>query len=113
MRGGKANRPFVAAICCSFCANDRICSGSAVEDRTNSTGNWPPPGSAGGVTISSRIPGMLFTIPWIVGWIWNTVRFRSPQGWSTMPLKPLSGKVSWNVCAVSGTLANRLLTASA
>ena len=28
---------------------------------TNSTGNWPPPGSAGGVTAKVRMPGMLLT----------------------------------------------------
>ena len=50
--GGKANMPFVAAICASCCAKGRICSGAAVEDRTNSTGNCPPPGSDGGVTMS-------------------------------------------------------------
>ncbi len=40
-------------------AKSRICSGSAVEARMNSTGNWPPPGSAGGVTGNILMPGIL------------------------------------------------------
>ena len=94
MIGGKANTPFVAAICCNCCANCKICSGSAVEDKTNSTGKSPPPGSEGGVTMNSRMPGTAFTCIWTCGRIWNALRFRSPHGFSTMPLKPLLGMVS-------------------
>ena len=57
MMGGNANMPLVAATCCNCCANDKICSGSAVADRMNSTGKFPPPGSAGGGTIVERMPG--------------------------------------------------------
>ena len=112
MIGGKANMPLVAAFCCNCSANFRIVSGSAVAPMTNSTGNWPPPGSAGGVAAMVRMPGMRLTFCCTSGMIWNTVRFRSPQGLSTRPPKPLSGKVIWKVWLASGTLINSRLTAS-
>ena len=71
---------------------------------TNSTGNWPPPGSAGGVATMVRMPGMPLTFVCTSGTIWNTVRLRSPHGLSTRPPKPLSGKVIWKVWLHSGTL---------
>ena len=42
--------PLSAAFCCSSLAKPRICSVSWVDVSRNSTGNCPPPGSAGGVT---------------------------------------------------------------
>src|ERR1039458_5181688 len=47
MIGGNANMPLAAALVCNISAYLRIVSGSAVAPMTNSTGNWPPPGSAG------------------------------------------------------------------
>ena len=61
MIGGKANMPLAAAFCCNCSANFRMVSGSAVAPMTNSTGNWPPPGSAGGAAAKVRMPGMLLT----------------------------------------------------
>ncbi len=58
MIGGKANMPLSMAFCWICLARSRIWSSSAVEARTNSTGNWPPPGRAGGVTGNIRMPGM-------------------------------------------------------
>ena len=102
MTGGKANMPFVAAIVCNCCANCKISAGSAVEEMTKFTGKLSPPGMGDGVTMNSRMPGILFTIACTSGRTWNAVRFRSPHGFSTMPLKPLLGMVSWNDASISG-----------
>ena len=69
-------------------------SGSAVADKTKLTGKLSPPGIGDGVTSSSWIPGMLFTSACASGMICAAVRLRSPHDFKTMPLKPLSGKVS-------------------
>lgn len=111
--GGKANIPLAAALAWSWRAKPRIWSVSAVEARMNSTGNWPPPGSAGGVTGNTCTPGMAMSLPCTSGRSPNTVRLRSSQGLVTMPLKPLLGKVIWKVNSVSGKVWNTLFTAAA
>ena len=47
------------ALACSCFANSTMRSGSSVERRTISTGNWPPPGRAGGMTGNISMPGMV------------------------------------------------------
>ncbi len=94
INGGKANIPFVAAICCNWFAKSKICSGSAVEDKTKFTGKLSPPGIGDGVTMNSRMPGIWFTIACASGTICAAVRLRSPHGFNTMPPKPLLGIVS-------------------
>ena len=111
--GGKANMPLCIAFCWILLANSRICPVSAVEARTNSTGNWPPPGSAGGVTGNIWMPGMACSFCCTSGMIWKMVRLRSSHGLTTMPPKPELGKVIWKVKSVSGTPMKTWLTAAA
>ena len=50
--------PLANAFCTSWFANSTSCSGSAVEAMTKSTGKLPPPGSGGGVSAMTRMPGI-------------------------------------------------------
>ncbi len=86
---------------------------SAVEDTTNSTGNWPPPGRDGGVTGNTCTPGMAASFCATSGMIWKIVRLRLPQGLTTMPPKPEAGWVIWKVNSVSGVLMKALFTCAA
>ena len=70
---------------------------------TNSTGNVPPPGSAGGSTAKVSIPGMAEIRCWISGSTWAVVRFRWSHGLSPTPQKPKPGFVTWKVNFDSGT----------
>ena len=102
MSGGNANSPLFAAFSWSCRANARISALSAVDAITNSTGNWPPPGSAGGRIGKVWMLGMAPTFACISGSIRNVERFRSSQGFIPTPQKPPFGKVIWNVKAASG-----------
>ena len=96
MIGGKANMPLVAAFCCNCCGElqDHLRLGGGGDDELDrelaAAGQrrraWPT---------MVRMPGMRLTFCCTSGTIWNTVRLRSPQGLSTRPPKPLSGKVIW------------------
>ena len=61
MMGGKANMPLCIAFSCSLPTKPRISGASAVDAITTSTGNWPPPGSAGGRTANVCTPGIALT----------------------------------------------------
>ncbi len=102
MSGGKAKIPLFAAFSWSCFAKLRISEASAVEAMTNSTGKFPPPGSAGGRMGKVWIPGTAPTFCWTSGRIWAAVRFRSFQGLSPSPQNPPDGKVIWKVKLVSG-----------
>ena len=103
MIGGKANMPLAAAFSCNWRAISRICSGSAVEARMNSTGKLPPPGSAGGVTARTLIPEIFSSLAESPGKISLGVRSRSLHDLSRMPLKPDEDCVSWKLKSVSGS----------
>ena len=69
---------------------------------TNSTGNWPPPGRAGGRIGKVWMPGMAATRPVTSGRISKALRFRSSHGLRVDPQNPLSGVVSWKTKFDSG-----------
>ena len=79
----------------------------------NSTGNWPPPGRAGGATGNIWMPGIACSFCCTSGRIWKMVRLRSSHGLMTMPPKPELGNVIWKVNSVSGTLMKAWLAAAA
>ena len=97
MIGGNANIPLAVAFFCSSRAISRISCGSAVEARMNSTGKFPPPGNAGGVTGNMFTPAKRESCCATSGRISFGVRSRSLHGLSTMPPKPEVGWVSWKV----------------
>ena len=92
MSGGKANIPLLAAFSWSCFAKLRISAESAVEAITNSTGKFPPPGSAGGRMGKVWIPGMAATFCWTSGRICAADRLRSFQGFSPIPRIPRRGR---------------------
>ena len=111
MSGGNAKMPLFAAACCSCCAKPRISALSAVEASTTSTGNCPPPGSAGGTMGKVCTPGMAATFPCTSGRIWEAVRLRSVQGLRPTPQKPVVGCVTWKVNSDSGVaITTRLIS---
>ena len=96
------NLPLANAFCTSLLANSTSCSGSAVEAITKSTGKSPPPGSAGGTSEITRMPGIWESLPAASIWSCELFLVRSLHGLVTMPPKPPVGKVSWNVFLYSG-----------
>ncbi len=68
--------PLCKAFACSCFANSTIRSGSSVESRTISTGNCPPPGSAGGITGNISMPGMVPSFACTCGSNSKAVSFR-------------------------------------
>src|SRR5918996_1039129 len=113
MRGGNANIPLAIAFAWSCLAKSRISALSAVEAITNSTGNWPPPGSAGGAMANAWTPGIAETLAWISGRISNTDRSRCCHGSNTAPQKPPLGRVNWKVNSVSGVESKLWFTSRA
>ncbi len=79
--GGKANRPLCIACVLDLLGEvEDLLGFSAVEAMTNSTGNCPPPGSAGGVTGNIWMPGIACSFCCTSGRIWKMVRSRSSHG---------------------------------
>ena len=88
----------------------------------NSTGNWLPPGSAGGMPAKTSKPVTAASLPCNSGMICATVRVRWPHGLTTMPANPskpnaaapsgfAGGSSTWNVRSVSFTLSIAVSTA--
>ena len=91
------NRPLANAFPTSWLANSVSCCGSAVEAMTKSTGKSPPPGSGGGVSGMTRMPGICESFPATSISSCCVVFVRSLQGLVTMPPKPPVGDVIWKM----------------
>jgi hypothetical protein len=96
------NIPLANAFCTSCSANSRSRSGSAADAITKSTGKSPPPGSAGGVSGITRMPGICDSGPIDSISSCCAVFVRSLHGVVTMPPKPPVGNVIWKMLAASG-----------
>ena len=84
--------------------------GSAVEEMTKSTGKLLPPGSGEGSLMNTLTPGILPDLPRASKKMCWVSRFRSLQGFITMPENPKVGLVIWKVFAFSGNVLNISLT---
>ncbi len=110
--GGKANWPLLAASCTSFCAKATISSCGAVDEMTNSTGNVPALGNADGRNAGARTPVIPLSFGDSSSWMANMLRFRSSQGFTSMPPKPPVGNVTWKLWSYSGVEAYIFWTVS-
>ena len=98
----KMKSPLAKAFPTSCCAKPRSSAGSAVEEMTNSTGKFEPPGRGAGVVAMTWMPGTAPSLAKASGIISSGVRFRALHGFKPMPEKPPNASVSWKVCRVSG-----------